>query len=346
MIDEQISEILNGTILKIQRMSTEDGPGIRSTVFFKGCPLKCRWCHNPESISPDVEIHWVGSRCIGCKSCIDACPSGALSLGEAGIVINRRVCNQCLACTKACPSTAMEALGSRWTLKELFEEVVKDRVYFEKSHGGVTISGGEPTMQTPFAIHLLKSLKKSGVHTTVDTCGHCTRKSLDMILPYTDLVLFDLKEIDPIKHKSFTGVTNERILDNLIHLAEYLKTCENPPELWIRTPIIPYLTATKDNIRGIGDFIRTHLDSLVSRWELCAFNNLCANKYESLGITWECRGFDLMTAEDMQDLREVAVSSGVDPDIVVTSGATRTEPPPDGQKDKPQFNLIKDGVKI
>jgi pyruvate formate lyase activating enzyme len=313
---------LRAIILRIQRLSTEDGPGIRSTVFFKGCPLACTWCHNPESISPHFQIHWEENRCIGCRSCIDACENGALSLTSDGMQIDRDKCTGCLSCTKACPSTALEAFGKSWQIHELVKEVLKDSVYFEKSKGGITLSGGEPAMQAPFAAELLRSLQQKGIHMALDTCGLCPQKTLDMLLDYTDLVLFDIKEIDPERHKLFTGLSNKRILENLIFTGERMKEKKRPTKLWIRTPIIPQCTATKENIQGIGAFITENLSGLVSRWELCAFNNLCTHKYEGLGIEWACKDYKLMSTEAMEYLSKVAKTSGVDPHIVQVSGAT------------------------
>ena len=192
---------MTGTILRIQRMSTEDGPGIRSTVFFKGCPLACVWCHNPESISSRMQTHWEKTRCIGCWSCIEACIKGALAATETGIAIDRSKCDSCDACAKACPSTAMEIYGEACGPNDLVREVLKDEAYFQKSGGGVTLSGGEPTMQPLFAKELLSTFKQGGIHTALDTCGQCPWETLDALLPHTDLVLYDLKEINPDKHK-------------------------------------------------------------------------------------------------------------------------------------------------
>ena len=175
-----------GLVLEIQRMSTEDGPGLRTTVFFKGCSLTCTWCHNPESISPHPQVHWIDSRCIACKTCLDTCPKGALSLTPEGISIDRSLCDGCGVCVEACPSTALEQLGRQWTIADLVHEVLKDRVYFEKSGGGITVSGGEPTLQTDFVADFLKRIRAQGIHTALDTCGLCNRQSLDKLLPYYD----------------------------------------------------------------------------------------------------------------------------------------------------------------
>ena len=159
MIKERDHNNLHGTVLEIQRMSTEDGPGIRTTVFFKGCSLRCIWCHNPESISPQPQVQWIGSRCIGCRTCLDVCPNGALSAAPEGISIDRTLCNGCGTCVSECPSTAMDLLGEKWPLDALIEEVEKDRAYYDQSGGGITVSGGDPTMQADFVEAFLKGCK-------------------------------------------------------------------------------------------------------------------------------------------------------------------------------------------
>lgn len=337
-------EPIKAVILRIQRLSTEDGPGIRSTVFFKGCPLECTWCHNPESISPIPQVHWVKSRCIGCRTCLDACEHAALSLTVDGVQIDRSLCTDCLSCTIACPSTALEALGRSWGVDELVTEVLKDRIYFEKSGGGITISGGEPTMQAPFAAAFLRELNERGIHTALDTCGQCPQKNLAQLAEHANLVLYDLKEIDPEKHRRFTGATNDRILNNLVFVAETMKTSGRPAELWVRTPIIPEHTATKENITGIGRFIADKLGDIVSHWELCSFNNLCTHKYDGLGLHWACREYELMSAQEMEYLSDVAKESGIDPAIVHVSGATRVSQEQDTSQDGSSLRLVNSDV--
>ena len=312
-----------GIIFEIQRMSTEDGPGIRTTVFFKGCSLRCTWCHNPESISGKPEVHWIGSRCIGCRTCLEACPHKALSLTKEGISIHRKICKGCGTCAENCPSTAMELLGKRWGLETLIAEVIKDRAYFEKSGGGITISGGEPVVQADFAAAFLRGLKERGMHTALDTCGQCQRSVLDQILPYADMVLYDIKEIDPERHQAFTGQTNELILKNLVHVGECM--LEKGGVLWIRTPIIPNATDREENILGIGRFISRQPAGLVQRWELCSFNNLCRDKYRRLDRDWTFKDRELLTRACMEHCAAIAGNSGVDPDIVHWSGLTRLE---------------------
>ncbi len=325
MVEQEQSDTREALILEIQRMSTEDGPGIRTTVFFKGCSLKCSWCHNPESISPHPQAQWIGSRCIGCKTCRDTCPNGALSFTQKGVLINRDNCKGCGACAEECPSTALELLGKKWTLDSLTAEVLKDKAYFEKSGGGVTVSGGEPTVQAKFVGDFLMRLQRAGIHTALDTCGMCGNGVLDSILPHADMVLFDIKEIDSGKHRRFTGKPNEKILKHLIHVSEHMLICSQPDHLWVRTPIIPGVTATEDNIRGIGKFIASRLHGMVSRWDLCSFNNLCRDKYIRLGLDWPFANTALLTKEFMEELAGIARDSGVNPDIVRWSGSTRLE---------------------
>jgi len=322
---EAIIESNEATVLEIQRMSTEDGPGIRTTVFFKGCSLKCKWCHNPESISKKPQIHWIDNRCIVCHICLDICPNNALDVHENGISIDRSRCEGCGLCAEACPSTALELMGTRWQMEDLVNEVIKDKAYFDSSDGGMTISGGEPALQADFASKFLKRLKTKGVQTALDTCGLSSKKALEKILPYTTMVLFDIKEIDSQKHQQFTGFPNEKILENLLFTAEFIKSHVHPKTLWIRTPIIPGTTDCPENIRGIGEFISNQLGSMVNRWELCAFNNLCKDKYNRLGLIWPYENSSLMTTAKMEELADVAKNSGVDPTIVHWTGSTKLE---------------------
>ncbi len=318
-----------GLVLEIQRMSTEDGPGLRTTVFFKGCSLACSWCHNPESISIHPQVQWIGSRCIGCRTCLDTCTEKAVSMSTMGVDIDRKRCNGCGDCAAECPATAMELLGQRLRLSDLIYEVIKDRVYFEKSGGGITVSGGEPTLQPEFVAGFLKEMRARGIHTALDTCGLCSPKVLDKLLSHSTLVLFDIKEIDSNRHRAFTGSDNRLILSNLLHVNRYIDSHLYPEGLWIRTPLIPGTTDTVDNIKGIGDWLGKNLPGQILRWELCSFNNLCKDKYTRLGMNWPFQNADLLDSEQIDKLISVAKNTGVDPDIVHWNGGTRVE---DGQK--------------
>ena len=301
-------------ILNYQRMSTEDGPGLRTTLFVKGCPLKCRWCHNPESISVKPQIEWLAVRCIGCGTCVETCPNHVLRATPEGIIIDRDTCVACAKCVEECPTGAIELKGKRVTVDEAYRELVKDAAYFGKD-GGVTLSGGEITMQSKEAAELLRKLKGNGIGTALDTCGLTARENFDLLLPYVDIFLYDIKLIDPERHKEFTGVDNEVILSNFDYLAERIRGTDK--RIWVRTPIIPGATDTDDNIRGIAQCIKGKYE----RWEMCAFNNLCRDKYDRLYQDWFYKSTELMTAERMQELVAIATDLGLTE--VYATGATR-----------------------
>jgi len=311
-------------ILHTQRLSTEDGPGIRTTVFFKGCPLNCLWCHNPESISYKPQMHWMESRCIGCGICLEACPRGSLVKTKSGIARDRSRCTSCGKCSRECPAGAQEILGKMVGQEELLKELLKDKVYYDKSDGGVTLSGGEPLIQAEFCSGLLKKLKDSSVSTAIDTCGMCSTASLDKVLPFVDLILFDLKEIHPEKHLGYTGHDNRRILENIVYVRDYLRA-NHGKRLWVRTPLIPGATAEADTIARIGRFIHNTLENEIERWELCAFNNLCRDKYRRLDMEWAYAATPLMSKSEMAEFEKIARASGPDPDKIFVTGAARVE---------------------
>jgi pyruvate formate lyase activating enzyme len=317
---------LSVRVLNIQRMSTEDGPGLRTTVFLKGCSLRCTWCHNPESMDPKPQLVWYRVRCIGAGECVTACREDALARSDGGVVIDRARCTACGDCAARCPSGALETLGTRWEVDALVAEIAKDRSYFETYGGGVTVSGGEPALHAPFVIPFLQRCRALGLHTALDTCGMCSTGALRGLTDQSDLVLYDLKEIDPRRHARFTGQSNERILANLLDVAERMRAGLVSAELWIRTPLVPGATWSETNIEGIGAFIARHVSDVVTRWELCAFNDLAADKYERLGLTWPNAGTALLSDEQLRHAEALARRSGVDPAIVRATGPTRMPP--------------------
>lgn len=323
------------TILEIQRMSTEDGPGIRTTVFFKGCSLACAWCHNPESIDAAPQPTWHPERCMGCGDCLQACSHGARSTASEGderaIAIDAALCQRCGDCVQACPTGAAELLGRSWTQAALLAEVSRDRAFYGSSGGGVTVSGGEPALQSDFVAPFLAACRGAGLHTALDTCGLCSARRLLAVAAHADLVLFDLKHADPAQHKRWTGSDNARILANLRALAGQLRARDDGGQggagpLWIRTPLVPGATASEANLRAIGALIAAELPDLVARWELCAFNNLCLDKYRRAGRQWAFADTPRLTAGELEGLAEVARRSGVDPARVVATGPTRLTP--------------------
>ena len=309
-------------VFDIARGSTHDGPGIRTTVFFKGCPLRCTWCQNPEGMSVEREVGWEATKCIRCLACVAACTASALSEGAEGLPRDRSVCTRCGACVEACPARAMEFTDREWTLDALLAEALKDREYYRASGGGVTVSGGEPLLRHGFVRAFFERLHAQAVHTTLDTCGLAPKAALAGVLAHTDHVLFDLKLMDPVLHEQFTGHSNRLILGNLLTVADMVRTSRGARRLWIRTPLIPGATATPDNVSRIGAFLCEHLADAVERWELCAFNNACLAKYQKLGLRWAFEGIPLMGRQAVEALRQSALSTGFDPQKMVVSGLT------------------------
>ncbi len=316
---------LTGTILNLQRLSTEDGPGLRTTVFFKGCPLSCAWCHNPESISPALEMQWLENRCIGCNTCLQVCREQALQKTADGLVIDRSACTLCGCCSEACPSNALEMLGRAIGVDELIRELEKDSSYYERSGGGITLSGGEPTLQPGFAADTARALHQHGYHVALDTCGLAARTTFERILPYVDLVLFDLKLMDSQQHIRWTGQDNCIILKNLQWLVSWIDEHGGSPDLWIRTPLIPGATDTAENLCAIAEFLQQGLLHSIRRWELCAFNNLCRDKYRRLDKTWAFENTGIYARQALEDVERIIQRSGFPKEKFQITGLTRAE---------------------
>jgi pyruvate formate lyase activating enzyme len=265
-------------ILEIKGNSLDDGPGIRSVVFYKGCPLSCVWCHNPESKKASVEISFDPKVCINCGSCRDVCPEKALAL-DNHFYIDRSKCNLCFLCVDACPSGALDRVGKTMSVDDIIKKILPDKPFFDTSGGGVTLSGGEPTLFMDFTSSLLKSLKQNGIHTLLETCGlFDMNRFMDMLYPHLDAVYFDLKIIDSTAHKKYCGVSNEKILDNFTQL--YQKASHDGKIVLARTPLIPDITDTESNIRGIAAF----LNKLnITEAALLAYNPLWHEKSDKVG---------------------------------------------------------------
>jgi pyruvate formate lyase activating enzyme len=303
-----------GTTFNIQRFSTKDGPGIRTTVFFKGCPLQCAWCHNPEGLSAAPELVWYDVRCIAARDCLEICPVNALRLTPQGMCIDRELCDTCGACADACPAGALEIIGRAWTPEALLAEVMKDAIFFETSGGGVTLSGGEPMMQADFLLAFAGLCREAELHIALDTCGVADWARFERLLPLVDLVLYDLKILDAGRHQVSTSIDNCRILENAQRVAH-----AGVP-MWIRTPIIPGHTASEANIAALGDWIASELPT-VERWELLAYTNLGGPKYHRLDLPYALEDAPLLTRAEMEALHAAAVERVPE---AIWSGATRT----------------------
>lgn len=265
-----------GKIFDIKKYAIHDGPGIRTTIFFKGCPLACRWCHNPESQARASHRLYRNERCIACRECVAACPENAIQVGAQGLEWNPSDCVYCGTCAGICPAEAVELIGQSMTVDDVLAEVAKDTVFYDESQGGVTISGGEPLMQPSFLMDLLDACGRLGYHRTVDTSGYADRQILFESASRTDLFLYDLKHMDPEKHAKYTGVSNEKILANLEFLSR------QKAEIIIRFPVIPGLNTDPENIDRTGAFVSSLPG--VRRINILPYHSAATAKYKNLGL--------------------------------------------------------------
>jgi pyruvate formate lyase activating enzyme len=288
---------LPGIIFDIQTFSIYDGPGIRTTVFFKGCPLHCSWCQNPESQLSRVELSFFQERCTRCGTCVDACPDEALRLTPNGVDRDDARCSRCGRCSEVCPEGATELIGRSRSAEQILEIVEKDLPFFEESGGGVTLSGGEPALQAPFLLELLDRFREQGIHTALETCGYFPPDLLDSLIPRVDLFLYDLKHLDPSLHRAETGVSNKRILDNFTRLVERA----GPGRILLRMPLIPGFNTDLSTVRAILDFARNAgYDGPV---HLMPYNPLIKTKYEKIGRSSDFIQRDPLTEEDLARIR-------------------------------------------
>ena len=265
---------MKANIFNMQKFSIHDGPGIRTTVFFKGCQLKCIWCHNPESQNFKKEILYNKNKCTLCGNCVKTCQNNAIEINNNFLKMNMDKCTFCGDCTVCCINSARQIAGKEYTVDEVMEEVLKDRVFYKNSKGGATLSGGEPLIYAEFVEELLMKLKKENIHTAVDTCGCVDFKVLERVSRYTDLFLYDLKTMDDEKHILYTGVSNINIIDNLIKLSEIHNNIN------LRLPLIEGINADEDNILGILRLIKK---TNIKKVSLLPYHDIAMHKYEKLG---------------------------------------------------------------
>ncbi|MEK6795741.1 MAG: glycyl-radical enzyme activating protein [Spirochaetota bacterium] len=294
---------MEGIVFNIQRFSIHDGPGIRTTVFLKGCDLKCMWCHNPESISAQRELQYFPHKCIACGNCAKVCPVNAQRMEDGKHVFIRELCTRCGKCVEVCYAEALVMAGKCMTADEIMTEVMKDAPFYERSQGGVTFSGGEALVQREFVLELLKRSKAGGLHTVIDTAGNVPWATFESVLPYTDLFLYDVKIIDDEKHKQFTGVSNKRIRENLRKLG-VMKTA-----VWIRIPTIPGVNDSREEMSAIADAIAGL--SAVTRVELMPYHTIASGKYGSLGLTYPLSHLAAPTQEHIDDLTRIFIDHGL-----------------------------------
>ncbi len=269
-----------GLVFDIKRYAINDGPGIRITIFLKGCPLHCRWCHNPESISPRVQKMYTANKCIGCGECVRICPMQACELTQAGIVTDENLCIGCGQCAQACPALATEMSGRYETVGDLLDVIEQERPFFDQSGGGVTFSGGEPLLYPEFLTEILDACGRRQIHRTVDTSGMASAKNLLEVAKRTDLFLYDLKLMDSNKHKEWTGAGNKRILKNLRALAD------SGAEIQIRIPLINGVNADDKNIEATAAFVAA-LPGPGRKISLLPYHNVAAGKFTKLGRDYQ-----------------------------------------------------------
>lgn len=292
----------SGIVTDIQHYCVHDGPGIRTVVFLKGCPLRCKWCSNPETQMAGPELGYNIKNCLLCGNCAGACPQKCIEVAEEGIKIERQRCIKCFKCQEACHAGALRRFGHLKSVEEVMAEVEKDRIFYEYSGGGMTLSGGECLSQKEFALALLKASKKMGINTAIETTGYADWPSLQEIADFTDYILYDLKHVDPEKHRAMTGVSNSLIIENLRRLVE------KGFRPIIRIPVIP---GFNDNRKTIYGFIQLMLELKLNTVHLLPLHHLGKNKYEQLGREYFFKEPITPAKEELERIRDSFLEAGI-----------------------------------
>ena len=296
---------ISATVFEIERYATEDGPGIRTVVFFKGCNLSCRWCQNPESHHPRPQVMYYKNRCVACRRCLEACPADAITeIPPLGFITDHLKCRLCGACVDGCLSDARKIVGQPMSLHSIMEEIRKDRAFYDESGGGVTFSGGEPLLQAEAVQELARRCREEQIHTAVETAGSVPWPKIEGILPWLDLLYFDLKHIDSEAHRRYTGVPLELILANLRRAGECFEN------LVVRIPVVPGVNATRQTMTQMFSFL--HENTQVRRVELLPFHRLGLAKYEGLGMDYAMAEIDNMSKEDCAPFAEIGRTLGLE----------------------------------
>lgn len=294
---------MEGQVFNIMKYAVHDGPGIRNTVFLKGCPLNCWWCHNPESQELKPQLTFFRNRCIGCMDCIAACKENAIKAVDGKVVTDLDKCKNNGDCTLVCFAEAREMAGQSMSVDQVVKELLKDKIFYDESGGGVTFSGGEPLVQKTYLLELLKEMKKLGIHTTIDTCGYASSETIKEVAGLTDLFLFDLKHMNSEKHEKYTGVPNDLILENLNILHSMGK------EIIIRIPIIPGFNDSDEELNELRNYIATLKN--VKEVNLLPYHNIGQEKYNRIGKPYKMKDVNEPSQDDMEYAANIMNGNGI-----------------------------------
>ena len=296
--------MMRGIVSDIQKFSLHDGPGIRTTIFLKGCTLHCQWCHNPEAIALKPELMRAMNKCIGCGACVAVCPTGAITREDDGLAYHRALCRNCFACVRACPSAALSIVGTEMEAEDVVACAMADRDYYESSGGGITLSGGDPVMQSEFAAELLRLFHEKGVHTAMESALNADEAAVDRLTEHLDLLFFDVKLLDEKQHLQYTGASNRTALAHVKRLSQ------RGLAMVARTPLIPGVTDTVENVTAIAAWL--HENAPQARYQLLNYNPMAEAKWENIGLSYPIGKQKPLSAQQLDELCAAACEQGVD----------------------------------